>query len=223
MTTPHFHRGPPPPFALTFPPSLSPYDKPAAQWLLDNDKHFDGLATGAHVFDAEGRVLLVQRAAHDSMPNRWETPGGAADPEDASLLGAAARELWEETGLRAGRVVGVVTEGEGRGPGSMFTNRTGRRIFCRFAFEVEVEEVGDGVRLDPGEHQDWVWATEGEVREGRVGGREIVVTNGQMMRLILEGFRLRRERAREEECVKEGDGKVEVGEGEEHGKASTEG
>lgn len=220
MTTPPFTRGPPPPFTVTFPPVLSPYNKPAAQWLLDNDKHFDGLATGAHVYDSQGRVLLVQRAAHDSMPNKWETPGGAADAEDATLFEAAARELWEETGLRGRRVVGVVTEGEGRGAGSVFTNRTGRRIFCRFAFEVEVEGEGDGVSVDPGEHQDWVWATEGEVREGRVGGREIVVTNGQMMRLILEGFRLRRVRE-EGEVVMEEDGKVMVGD--EQGKALTEG
>src|SRR5690606_4068370 len=106
---------------VTFPQSLTSYNKPAAQWLLDNDKHFDGLATGSHVYDAQGRVLLIQRAAHDSMPNRWETPGGAADPEDATLFEAAARELWEETGLRAKRVVGLVTEGEARGPGSVFT------------------------------------------------------------------------------------------------------
>ncbi|KAF6780657.1 NUDIX domain-containing protein, partial [Colletotrichum musicola] len=67
-------RPPPPTFQLTFPPSLEPYNLPSRAWLAANDKHWDGLATGALVFsdDAEGsssggrRILLLQRAAHDS-------------------------------------------------------------------------------------------------------------------------------------------------------------
>ncbi|KAF9877981.1 hypothetical protein CkaCkLH20_04557 [Colletotrichum karsti] len=178
----------PPTFTLTHPPSLEPYNLPAKAWLAANDKHWDGLATGALVFDARDRILLLQRAAHDSMPNLWETPGGAADAEDASLLIACARELWEEAGLEAVEVVRVVSEGEGREPGSVFTNRTGTVVFCRFAFEVRVrgaeEKTGEemGVRIDPEEHQDYVWASEEEVRAQRVGGKETPVTNGQMMR-----------------------------------------
>ncbi|SPO03080.1 uncharacterized protein DNG_05761 [Cephalotrichum gorgonifer] len=177
---------------LTYPAPVSPFAKSAAQYLVDNDKHFDGLAVGALVFSPTERILLVQRAAHDSMPNRWETPGGAADPEDATLLDAAARELWEESGLVARRVTRVVSEGEGRAPGQVFTNRTGSKILCRFSFEVEVEGW-EGVSLDPAEHQDYVWATEEEVRAGRAEGREIVFTNRGMMALVLEGFRLRKE------------------------------
>ncbi|KAF6831085.1 nudix domain protein [Colletotrichum musicola] len=137
------------------------------------------------------RILLLQRAAHDSMPNLWETPGGSADDDDASLLIACARELWEEAGLEAVEIVRVVSEGEGKEPGSVFTNRTGTVVFCRFAFEVRVRP-GE-VKIDPEEHQDFVWATEEEVKAGRVGGKEIPVTNGQMLRLILDGFRRRAE------------------------------
>lgn len=73
------------------------------------------LATGAIVFDrpaltADGshpisnhasspRVLLIQRAPDDSMPLKWETPGGGCDDEDPSILYACARELKEEAGL----------------------------------------------------------------------------------------------------------------------------
>ncbi|KAJ0147322.1 hypothetical protein CTA2_815 [Colletotrichum tanaceti] len=49
------------------------------------------------------------------------------------------------------------------------------------------------VRIDPDEHADYVWASEEEVRRERVGDKEIPITNGQMARLILDGFRRRRE------------------------------
>ncbi|KAK1690014.1 NUDIX hydrolase domain-like protein [Colletotrichum godetiae] len=192
-------RPPPPTFNLLYPPSLEPYNVPATTWLTTNSKSWDGLATGALVFSAStNKILLLQRAAHDSMPLRWETPGGAADPEDASLFAACARELWEEAGLEAGEIVRVVSEGEEREPGSVFTNRSGTRLFCRFAFEVRVREDGEKgveerVRIDPEEHCDYVWASEEEVRMERVRERQIPITNGQMARLILDGFRRRRE------------------------------
>ncbi|KAI3549830.1 NUDIX domain-containing protein [Colletotrichum filicis] len=194
-------RPPPPAFNLTYPSSLEPYNIPAATWLTANSKSWDGLATGALVFSpSTNKILLLQRAAHDSMPLRWETPGGAADPEDVSLFAACARELWEEAGLEAVEIVRIVSEGEGNDLGSVFTNRTGTRVFCRFAFEVTVRDDGDGgrgveemVRIDPEEHCDFVWASEEEVRRERVGEREIPITNGQMARLILDGFRRRRE------------------------------
>ncbi|KXH29900.1 NUDIX domain-containing protein [Colletotrichum nymphaeae SA-01] len=194
-------RPPPPAFHLTYPPSLEPYHVPATTWLTTNSKSWDGLATGALVFSpSTNKILLLQRAAHDSMPLRWETPGGAADPEDVSLFAACARELWEEAGLEAVEIVRVVSEGEGTDPGSVFTNRTGTRVFCRFAFEVAVKGdvyggkgVEEMVKIDPEEHCDFVWASEEEVRRERVGEREIPITNGQMARLILDGFRRRRE------------------------------
>ena len=42
------------------------------------------------------RLLLI---FHDKL-ERWLQPGGHIDPEDTSILGAALRELREETGLR---------------------------------------------------------------------------------------------------------------------------
>ncbi|TEA19979.1 hypothetical protein C8034_v004264 [Colletotrichum sidae] len=188
-------RTPPPTFSLKYPPVLEPFNRPAATWLTTHDKHWDGLLTGALVFSPENRVLLLQRASHDSMPNRWETPGGAADAEDASLFVSCARELWEEAGLEAVEIVRIVTEGRDMEPGSVFPNRNGTRLYCRFGFEVRVKE--GGVKIDPEEHQDFLWATEEEVNEEKVGEREIPITNGQMKRLILDGFRRRREEVAE--------------------------
>ncbi|KAJ0302926.1 hypothetical protein COL516b_006973 [Colletotrichum fioriniae] len=170
QTQSHPRPPPPPDFNLTYPPSLEPYNVPATTWLTTNSKSWDGLATGALVFSpTTNKILLLQRAAHDSMPLRWETPGGAADPEDTSLFAACARELWEEAGLEAVAIVTVKGDDD-RGKG-----------------------VEERVRIDPEEHCDFVWASEEEVRRERVGEREIPITNGQMARLILDGFRRRRE------------------------------
>ena len=48
--------------------------------------------------ESDGRVLLVRRAAWDSLPGRWELPGGKVDRGEP-VLEALARELEEETGL----------------------------------------------------------------------------------------------------------------------------
>lgn len=176
-----------------------------------------GLATSALVFlpraaaaaaDGADRLLLIQRAAHDSMPNKWEPPGGAADPEDPSVLHACARELFEEAGLVASRVLRVVGDGDDvdgdyGSAGMVFMNRSGTRLFVKFCFEVEVEAGagadGDGrpvVRLDANEHQDWVWATEEEVKNDVMAdGKPIPVTTLGQKRILLNAFRLRREEA----------------------------
>jgi 8-oxo-dGTP diphosphatase len=52
----------------------------------------------ALVEDADGRVLLVRRAAWDTLPGLWELPGGKIDRGERVMRGMA-RELEEETGL----------------------------------------------------------------------------------------------------------------------------
>ena len=66
---------------------------------------------GALVYDAHGRLLLVQRG---NEPGRglWSIPGGRVEPgeDDATAL---VREMLEETGLhvRPGELVGQVRRG----------------------------------------------------------------------------------------------------------------
>ncbi|KAL6689956.1 NUDIX hydrolase domain-like protein [Trichoderma pleuroticola] len=189
----------PPKFLFDINDGLDEWSVPAQQWL---DTHkvkleerqikLDKLATGCIVFNPEGKILLIQRASHDSLPNRWETPGGGVDTSDATILHGAARELWEETRLVAKRFVRLVTEGpEGRDL-QVFPNSTKTLWLCRFSFDVEVERVSQ-VTLDAAEHQDFVWASEDEVRAQKIGDRDILVTHDSMRSVILESFRLRKE------------------------------
>jgi len=46
------------------------------------------------------RVVLVRQYRHGVRESSLEIPGGMVDPEDENPAGAAARELWEETGYR---------------------------------------------------------------------------------------------------------------------------
>ncbi|KHO01201.1 NUDIX hydrolase domain protein [Metarhizium album ARSEF 1941] len=186
--------GRPPRFEVPHDGSLSQFRVPPDGWIRANNKPWDGIATGALVFDARGRVLLLRRARHDSMPGLWEVPGGAVDADDATILHGCARELWEEAGLAARRLVRLVTEGRpGAGAFQEFRNSTGTKLIGKFQFEVEVE-VGEGqaVRLDPNEHQDFVWATEGEVARGEARGTKIPFTKASHRDVVLEAFRLRR-------------------------------
>lgn len=195
-----------PAFKISYPASLAAFNTSPSAYLAANypPSTWDGLATCSFVFDRENRVLLLRRAQHDSMPGLWEPPGGAADEEDGSLFVSAARELWEEAGLVATRIVRIVSEGEGKVPGSRITNRTGEVAFVKFAFEVEVAggkgPEGLTVEADPNEHDAFVWATEEELRSGKVETveGEFGLTHGGTREMVLDAFRRRRDERVEE-------------------------
>ena len=152
------------------------------------DESFDAIATSSLVIDSSAspnpKILLLQRAASDTHPNEWEPPGGAVDDEDSSILHGAARELFEETGLEAGQIEKLVGEPH------FFTSSRGLKI-VRFTFLVVVK-TGHGVgltpKLDPKEHQAYVWATEEEARVGRAGDVVLDFTREQVKQTVLLAF-----------------------------------
>jgi 8-oxo-dGTP pyrophosphatase MutT (NUDIX family) len=202
-----------PTFDFTIEPSTTTYSVPCKTYL-DNqppDSPEYGFAgTGAIVIttrgttstststansrkpftDTEARILLVQRAMHDTMPGQWEVPGGACDEEDESILHSVARELWEEAGLTATSI------GPAIGHPHTFLSRSGKLI-CKLHFLVEVQCPSDEaeaiiVKLDRNEHQHYVWATKAEVKAKKVGDLELTFTSTQLEDIMLEAFRAER-------------------------------
>ena len=150
---------------------------------------FSYIATSTLVLDTRiatnPRVLLLQRAASDEDPNKWEPPGGACDDDDESILHAAARELWEETGLQAARIGGPV------GDPYFFTLSDGKKV-CQFNFAVHVRTVSGTplvVRQNPEEHQLFVWATEDEVKVRKADGIDLDFTKDEVERTVLRVFK----------------------------------
>jgi 8-oxo-dGTP pyrophosphatase MutT (NUDIX family) len=178
-----------PAFDFTFHPSASPFTASQQSYLSAHpDARYNYIATGALVFDTTNpsvpRLLLLQRSASDSMPNRWEIPGGGCDDEDESILHAVARELWEEAGLKAARISAPV------GNPHYFCSRSGKRI-CKFSFVVQAEPDATGrlvVKLNPEEHQRLVWASEDEVKVKKAKDVELNFTTKELEYTILLAF-----------------------------------
>jgi len=59
-----------------------------------------GLVVCVWVYDGRGHILLTRRAKGKSFAGTWENSGGAAQAGETSRQ-AVARELFEETGIRA--------------------------------------------------------------------------------------------------------------------------
>ena len=59
-----------------------------------------GLVVCVWVYDGRGHILLTRRAKGKSFAGTWENSGGAAKAGETSRQ-AIARELFEETGIRA--------------------------------------------------------------------------------------------------------------------------
>jgi 8-oxo-dGTP pyrophosphatase MutT (NUDIX family) len=182
-----------PNFNFTSHPSVSSFAVPLKTYISTSASKFKYkyIATGVTVFDSEDRILLLQRAATDSWPHRWETPGGGCDEEDPSILYGAVRELWEEAGLAATSVGPTVGEDQ------LFITTSGNLV-CKFTFLVEAKSDDDGklqVKLDPNEHQNFLWVSEEAFQTGKVGDLELKFTSEEQKAVVAEAFRVRKRSA----------------------------
>lgn len=122
------------------------------------------------------------------MPGLWEVPGGGVDDDDESILHAVARELWEEA------AISTVSIGPLVGNPHFFFSPSGNQI-CKFNFLVEAKSVEGrlDVKLNPEEHQSFIWASEDEVRARKAGDVELEFTMTDLEATVLEAFRTRKE------------------------------
>ncbi|KAM7187454.1 hypothetical protein V8F33_011194 [Rhypophila sp. PSN 637] len=197
------------PTSFTYHPSLERFNISPQAYLAANPSLTD-LVVSAVLFDIPlNRTLLIQRAATDGYALFWECPGGGVElghsSGDDTILTALAREVSEETGLRMTRVEALIDDT------CEFGNKKGTIKARKFTFLVDFErgrkgeELGAGmdmgIKLNPAEHQDLMWATEEEVvsgeelgiepgTDGKKSGRKIVFAFDDQRERLMEGFRI---------------------------------
>ena len=118
-----------------------------------------GLVVCVWVYDGKGNLLLTRRAKGKSFAGTWENSGGAAKAGETSRQ-AIARELFEETGIRA-------EPAEFELIGSDRVRHTHYDFYC-LKRQTPIEEVV----LLPGETDGVQWASYGKIhwmiRTGRI-------------------------------------------------------
>ncbi|KAE8130868.1 NUDIX hydrolase domain-like protein [Aspergillus pseudotamarii] len=176
--------------------SINP-TKSRDQYRLHNTAYC--IRVSAHIFSwdlPEPRILLIQRALCDTKPGYWEVPAGSAEEQDQTPRDALEREVLEETGLRLSRItytlrtqtwtrlkerehykwVGLPYIIEVSGPKTSESH-----VHSQHASEPGLKWE-DVIQLNPEEHQNFVLATEDEVRCDKYK------TFGNHKETILEAF-----------------------------------
>lgn len=128
-----------------------------------------GLVVCVWVYDGRGNLLLTRRAKEKSFPGTWENSGGAARAGETSRQ-AIARELFEETGIRA-------EEAEFEYLGSDRDSHTHYDFYC-LPRQLELSEVV----LQPGETDDVKWADFQEIHRMIDAGEICKIISRQFLR-----------------------------------------
>lgn len=126
-----------------------------------------GLVVCVWVYDGQGNILLTRRAPEKSYPGTWENSGGAAKAGETSRT-AIARELFEETGIRA-------AEDEFELIDSSRDRSAFYDFYCLKRY-VPLEKIV----LLPGETDDAQWVTFQDIHE--------MIRNGQISAVIARQF-----------------------------------
>ncbi|MFF8919362.1 NUDIX hydrolase [Streptomyces sp. NPDC015032] len=120
---------------------------------------------GAVISDAEGRVLLLHRAADDYLGGLWELPSGGVDAGE-TLTEALHREVTEETGLT------VIAIGTYLGHFD-YLAKSGKQT-RQFNFTARVTHESDTVKLT--EHDAHLWAGRAEQEQVSSAVRPVLET-----------------------------------------------
>ncbi len=133
-----------------------------------------GMVVCVWVYDGKGKLLMTRRAPQKSFPGTWENSGGAVQAGETSRQ-AIARELFEETGIRAREEEFELIE-------------SGRDRNIHYDYYCLKRDVAlDEIVLLPGETDGVRWATFQEVHR--------LIEEGKVCRIIANQFR------RQEPCL----------------------
>ena len=128
-----------------------------------------GLVVCVWVYDGEGKVLLTRRAKGKSFAGTWENSGGAVQAGEDSRS-AIARELFEETGIRADPEEFEYLD----------TDSDRNMFYDHYCLRRRVN-LKDIV-LRPGETDDVMWASFGKVNWMIRTGKICKIIGGQFRR-----------------------------------------
>ena len=127
-----------------------------------------GLVVCVWVYDGAGNLLLTRRAPGKSFAGTWENSGGAAKAGETSRQ-AIARELFEETGIRASEEEFELIASD--------RDRNAHYDGYGLKRQTPLEEIV----LLPGETDDVQWASMQQVRQ--------MVRSGEICRVSGKQFR----------------------------------
>ncbi len=127
-----------------------------------------GVVVCVWVYDGRGHLLLTRRAKGKSFAGTWENSGGAVKAGETSRE-AIARELFEETGIRAGQEEFEFLD----------TDRERNMFYDHYCLRrrVPLKEIV----LLPGETDDVMWASFGKVHW--------MIRSGKICRIIGNQFK----------------------------------
>ncbi len=108
------------------------------------------ISTGVAIV-RDGKILLVRRSVDDFLGGYYELPGGGVD-DGETIEEAAIREIKEETGLLASRVI-TIFKG--------FDYTTDKKPKVR-QINLLIEVKPGEVKLSA-EHDDYLWAKNGDL------------------------------------------------------------
>lgn len=126
-----------------------------------------GLLAVCWIYDGHGKLLLTRRAREKTYAGTWENSGGAVQAGEDSRQ-AVAREVFEETGIRADPEEFEFLD----------TSRDGQMFVDHYCLRRDTPKI----RLLPGETDAARWATFSEVED--------LIDRGAMCDVIAEQFRL---------------------------------
>ena len=127
-----------------------------------------GMVVCVWVYDGKGNLLLTRRAPEKSFAGTWENSGGAVQAGETSRQ-AIARELFEETGIRAQQEEFELIE----------SGRDGNVHYDYYCIKRNTDL--NQIVLLPGETDDVMWATFSQVHE--------LIREGKMCKVIANQFR----------------------------------
>ena len=128
-----------------------------------------GLVVCVWVYDGNGNLLLTRRAPGKSFAGTWENSGGAAKAGETSRQ-AIARELFEETGIRA-------PEAEFELLGSDRDRNTHYDFYC-----IKRQTPLSEIVLLPGETDGVQWAAMEQIHDMIRDGRICRIIGRQFLR-----------------------------------------